>query len=695
MKLFKRTQRAQQSGFTLVEMLVVAPIVILTIGAFLTVIINMTGEVLASRASTKLTYDVQDALNRVEQDVKLSSSFLATNSVLGTNQGYNDDSTAFVNATGSNGPMLILNMVGTTGNPISTSTSYVYLKNQPNDCSAPQQNTPFTYNIVYFVKNNTLYRRTIMPTNYNDTTNTVCGTPYQQPSCSPSFMDAQASSVFCKTKDVELVKGVTPSTFFIQYFNGESTTSANTAASSASTNTARATALQSATTVSVSIDATQTSAGRDVQRSAVMRVSRLDTNASSIAVVTATTAPNAPSSVTASITEPTFATFQWNKVGTATSYTIEYQINGGAWTTGFSNQNQTTYTVTTSGPSDVVNARVKANNSLGSSGYAYASVTAPLWISPGLQNGWSNFNNGYATASYLKTPDGFVILKGLILDTAFTGSETLFTLPAGYRPEKLQTFQVESNNDGATVTVNPDGTVVASTNIDASWVSLSDVKFLSSTSSHPFTNLTLSNGWTNRASSADDPSLAYAEDAIGRYFVRGTVTGGTSTDNTVIATMPADAVTAKYSHIAVRSGGGGNNLVGVNTTRNLVAKGVGVGSAYFLNIAYLPDSYTGTWNNIAFQNSWANYGGQFNIGQYTKSSDNVVTLRGLIKTGANGTVITTLPVGYRPSARLITAGVCNNTNCRFDIFPNGNVMAQANTSAIWSSLDRISFYADQ
>lgn len=694
MKFFKRTQRAQQSGFTLIEMLVVAPIVILTIGAFLTVIINMTGEVLASRASTKLTYDVQDALNRVEQDVKLSSSFLATNSVLGTNQGYNDDSTAFVNATGSNGPMLILNMVGTTGNPISTATSYVYLKNQPNDCSAPQQNTPLTYNIVYFVKNNTLFRRTIMPTNYNDTTNTVCGTPYQQPSCSPSFMDAQASSVFCKTKDVELVKGITPSTFFIQYFNGESTTSANIAASSASTNTARATALQSATTVSVSIDATQTSAGRDVQRSAVMRVSRLDTNASSIAVVTATTAPNAPSSITASITEPTFATFRWNKVGTATSYTIEYQINGGAWTTGFSNQNQTSYTVTTSGPNDVVNARVKANNSIGSSGYALASVTAPMWISPSLQGNWSNFNSGYTKARYMKTADGMVVLQGLITSSsAYSNPETLFTLPAGYRPETQMSFQVESNGDGATLTVNTDGTVVASTNTDAAWLSLSDVKFLSATSSHGFTSLSMTNGWSNRAASADDPRLAYAKDAIGRYFVRGTIAGGTSDDNTVIATLPADAA-SQYHHIAVRSGGGGNNVVGVNTTRNIVAKGVGVGSAYFLNFMFLPNSYTGTWNNMTFQNSWGNRGG-FTSGQYTKSSDGMVTLRGLISGGSAGTVITTLPAGYRPDAKLISAAVCASANCRIDINPNGQVVAQTNASSNWTSLDRISFYADQ
>ena len=284
-------------------MLVVAPIVILTIGAFLTVIINMTGEVLSSRASNSLSYNVQDTLNRIEQDVKLSNSFLATNSInlasdttysntgINTNekQGYSDDTTAFTNIAGSSGTSLILNMVATTTNPISASSSYVYLINKPNACAgASGLNVPFTYNIVYFTKTvsnvTTLYRRTIMPNNYSDTTNTVCGVPYQQPSCSPAYMDTQLGSVFCKTKDIALVSGTSVS-FLLQYFNGEASTAVNSVASTAVLAADRNVALQSATTLGVSIDAQQTAAGRAVERVAVLRVSRLDVNASSVATI--------------------------------------------------------------------------------------------------------------------------------------------------------------------------------------------------------------------------------------------------------------------------------------------------------------------------------------------------------------------------------------------------------------------------
>ena len=48
----KNNNRATKSfGFTVVELLVIAPIVILTIGAFVATIVNMTGEVLASRGA--------------------------------------------------------------------------------------------------------------------------------------------------------------------------------------------------------------------------------------------------------------------------------------------------------------------------------------------------------------------------------------------------------------------------------------------------------------------------------------------------------------------------------------------------------------------------------------------------------------------------------------------------------------------
>ena len=98
------------NGFTVVEMLVVAPIVILFIGAFISAIVSMTGQVLISRASNSLMYNIQDALNRIEQDTKISNKLLATNDITGLTspQGYNDDTTPFENASPTSGNAIIL-----------------------------------------------------------------------------------------------------------------------------------------------------------------------------------------------------------------------------------------------------------------------------------------------------------------------------------------------------------------------------------------------------------------------------------------------------------------------------------------------------------------------------------------------------------------------------------------------------------
>jgi Tfp pilus assembly protein PilE len=151
--------KTSNRGFTLVEMLVIAPIVILAIGAFVTVIVSMVGEVLVSRSSNNLAYNVQDALNRIEQDVKLSSGYLAQNSITldaANDQGYDDDAANFTNVGLASGSALILNAFATTGNPLSTTSSLVYLTGQPNACASSQisDNTPMTYNIVYYIRDN-------------------------------------------------------------------------------------------------------------------------------------------------------------------------------------------------------------------------------------------------------------------------------------------------------------------------------------------------------------------------------------------------------------------------------------------------------------------------------------------------------------------------------------------------------------
>lgn len=360
-----------QKGFTLIEILVIAPIVILAIGAFLTVIISVTGEVLASRGSNALAFNVQDAMNRIEQDVKLSSAFLAKNSIAITSPQGSDNGTAdFTNVGGADGPVLILSEPVTDGNPLTLGTEVVYLSNMPNGCggSQEQKNVVMTMNVIYFVKNETLYRRTIMPQNYN----TIgCATPWQRPSCT-------TPAGFCVTNDVKLVDGVSAGSFFVQYFTSANSNIPNAVASdTASSVDARNAALFSTPTVAVSINATQTVAGRTLDRSATLRATRLETNATVVAPApTETALSGPPTKIITTTNSSSSVTVDWTAPsGTPTSYTLQYSTRSDfASPTTISNITATSRTVTGLSSASGYFFRLSATNSIGTTAYSSGSL---------------------------------------------------------------------------------------------------------------------------------------------------------------------------------------------------------------------------------------------------------------------------------------------------------------------------------
>ncbi|MCX6728370.1 MAG: hypothetical protein NTV39_01200 [Candidatus Saccharibacteria bacterium] len=260
----------KRRGFTLVEMVIIAPIVIIVLGGFILAIINMVGAVIASRGSNALAFNVQQALSQIDQDVAASSGYLAVNNVaIRSPQGFDNQSANFKNADATNGAMLILNTYATTSNPISSTRNYVYAIDKPYACASTlvNQNTKITINIIYFVKNvngvSSLWRRTVAPSDY---ASAKCGVPWQKPSCSPIITDA-----FCTAKDEELVDGVQPSGFNVSYFVSGSTTANVLASDATQTDTMRQAAMDPTNTVNVQITAGATMAGRDISRAGSIR----------------------------------------------------------------------------------------------------------------------------------------------------------------------------------------------------------------------------------------------------------------------------------------------------------------------------------------------------------------------------------------------------------------------------------------
>jgi prepilin-type N-terminal cleavage/methylation domain-containing protein len=421
--------------------------------------------------------------------------------------------------------------------------------------------------------------------------------------------------------------------------------------------------------------------------------------------------PDAPVIAASTDTIPTAqAIFTWPAVSGAASYTFQYSVDGGDWITGFTEQNTLTYTV--SGYHNAtVNARAVAISSEGVlSSYGTSSIVTPLWGTLTYQNGWSDYGSPYATGGFTRTSTGAIILKGLLKRTgSVVLDETIAVLPSGYRPytgiqsSHLHSFNVAiTGADTATIKISKDGEIIASSNVSATATSLDRIAFMPNAGSGGFgnaffTSLSMLNGWANR-SAYFEPELGYKVDSLGRVFLQGSLSPGTVTANTVIANLPTSSpdisVTPKLI-IGMRSGC--NGYAGIDLESELVTKGNCLGTALFTQAMYYPNAAGATWTTMSLQNGWVVYNATSNATpQYTKAADGIVTLKGLIKSGTttNGVVLMTLPAGYRPSATITLASICDHLPCRIDIQADGDVLGRS-VSASWTSLSGLNFVAEQ
>lgn len=259
-------------GFTLVEMLIIAPIVILLVGSFIALLVNLTGDALAENAEARMLNDVNATLDQMEADVNSSGAFLAVNNfALTSPQGLNNDTTNFTNVL-SDGHALILNVFVSDKNPDSSTRALVYLANMPNACGSGNfgQNQVMTMNVVYFVKDNSLWRRTLAVNNY--ATKACAGAViWQNPSCAPGV-----SGTLCRTQDEQLITAVDDLTISTSYFVAPADTTAVPGAISGS-DTVRQAALDTTRTVDVTINADSTASGREFSQSGSLRMTRSGT----------------------------------------------------------------------------------------------------------------------------------------------------------------------------------------------------------------------------------------------------------------------------------------------------------------------------------------------------------------------------------------------------------------------------------
>lgn len=257
-------------GFTLVEIMVIAPVVILVISGFVALIIVLTGDVLRSGETNKIIYNTQSALNTFEDDVRLTTQFLTTSMTPVTPQGLNNNNAPFVlsGTPGATTTFGIYKALATTKNPLDSTKELVYIKDTPYDCTDPnlyKQNTPYTINYVYFYTLQSgeyiLWKRTL--TDQTPATN-LCGTLWQQPSCAASIVTAGSYPTICKTEDTVVLRNLL--SISGAYYND----------STYATQTAYASIPTSSTSTALGLTAGKTIAGRSFTFSASLRATKIN-----------------------------------------------------------------------------------------------------------------------------------------------------------------------------------------------------------------------------------------------------------------------------------------------------------------------------------------------------------------------------------------------------------------------------------
>lgn len=213
------TSNRNTAGFTLIEMLVIAPLVLLLIGGIVALMVSLLGDVHISTERNRSIADLQGALDSIERDVTIGFSLNQTSGTLPDKQGVNDGTGAFTKDSA-----LIIAQRATIKNPYASDRALAYLT-APAACGSTNQylNTIVTAQIIYFVKDSALYRRTSIPLAHAGA-NSVCGpgatttSVWQKNSCA-----VIGSAAHCLSKDEKLVEGVT--SFVLQYDNPATPTS--------------------------------------------------------------------------------------------------------------------------------------------------------------------------------------------------------------------------------------------------------------------------------------------------------------------------------------------------------------------------------------------------------------------------------------------------------------------------------------
>lgn len=311
---------------------------------------------------------------------------------------------------------------------------------------------------------------------------------------------------------------------------------------------------------------------------------------------------------------------------------------------------------------------------------------------PAFTNSWTNFGTDHATAAFRVDAEGWVHFKGLVKSGA--SGNSIFTLPAEYRPRFTQRFVTAANAAvTCTITIDSSGTVVPvlMTGATNAYFSLAGVQFPIWQLSEEFENQTFVNNAPYFNSSLASQQANWIARDNGFNVWNGIA--GASTAAIMNYGFPSHlswmfpvcgANTATHWQ-AISSPGMSVTSASTTTTYTVIS---GEFTDFDMEDQWTVPSFTNSWTHFATTtNPWAQVG-------YMKDKYGWVHLRGLIASGSAATAdMFTLPAGYRPEGRHLYITRANGAAARVDVYESGVVNA-VSASTTWTSLFGISFFAE-
>ncbi len=167
--------RDNNQGFTLVELLVISPILIVTVVLMMSFLFNLYGQLTQQGSQITMQNQAQTVVFSMQDDIFFASAFA------------NDMSTSLQDAYQPSGgwtynttpQTLIVSTPALTKSHRDADRQPVYINTVGCDASVIQENDVLYNNIIYFVSGTNLYKRIISaPVGMN-----TCGTSFAQQSC--------------------------------------------------------------------------------------------------------------------------------------------------------------------------------------------------------------------------------------------------------------------------------------------------------------------------------------------------------------------------------------------------------------------------------------------------------------------------------------------------------------------------------